>query len=476
MKIVQVPFCFYPDAVGGTEVYVASLARLLSKEHGCGVLIAAPGVRSEDYMHENLRVRRFAVSPDVADLSELYGEGDDLGAREFGKILAEERVDLVHLHAFTRGVSLRIVRIAKAKQIPVVFTYHTPTVTCTRGTMMRWGRIPCDGEMLGRRCTACTLHGLGLNRVAANVLAAMPHPLRKTLAKTKKSGGIRTALRMRELVEGRQNATRALLTEVDHIVAVCEWVRDVLLKNNVPANKITLCRQGIPDNREPITDNSRRREEPITDNSRRHANDLPTDSASQLFSISAFSKVRPLRLVYLGRLDPTKGVHVLIEALRLDLSLPVTLDVYGTAQGETGAAYAARLEKLASDDPRVSFHQPVGSDQIMRTLRQYDMLAVPSQWLETGPLVVLEAYAAGIPVLGSDLGGIAELVISGVNGLLVSPSEINTWCNALGRLCREAGFYERLCSSLPSPPFMESVARMMVDLYRKLPSLAHAFV
>ena len=95
-------------------------------------------------------------------MSELYGEGDELAAREFEKILDEEEPDLVHLHAFTRGVSLKIVRAAKARQIPVVFTYHTPTVTCTRGTMMRWGRIPCDGEMLGRRCTACTLHGLGI--------------------------------------------------------------------------------------------------------------------------------------------------------------------------------------------------------------------------------------------------------------------------------------------------------------------------
>ena len=66
MKIIKVPFCFYPDAVGGTEIYVASLARLLREEHGCDVLIAAPGARSGEYMHENLRVRRFPVSPTSA--------------------------------------------------------------------------------------------------------------------------------------------------------------------------------------------------------------------------------------------------------------------------------------------------------------------------------------------------------------------------------------------------------------------------
>ena len=46
-------------------------------------------------------------------------------------------------------------------------------------------------------------------------------------------------------------------------------------------------------------------------------------------------------------------------------------------------------------------------------LAGFDMLAVPSQWQETGPLVVFEAQALGVPVLGSDLGGIAELITPG---------------------------------------------------------------
>jgi glycosyltransferase involved in cell wall biosynthesis len=443
VKALQVPFCFYPDPVGGTEVYVAALARLLKAEHGCDALIAAPGERSNEYMHENLRVRRFAVSPEVADVSELYGEGDDLAAREFEKILDEEQPDVVHLHASTRGVSLRIVRAAKAKKISVVFTYHTPTVTCTRGTMMRWDRVPCDGEMLSRRCTACTLHGLGTNPLAATMLASMPKIGREVLRKSRRSGGMWTALRMRELVERRHSATRALLAEVDHIVAVCEWVRDALLRNGVPSNKITLCRQGVPDNRELITDNS----------CNRYA--LP----------ERFTNDRPLRLVFLGRLDPTKGVHVLIEALRLDRSLPVSLDIYGTVQGEGGAAYASRLKKLAGEDQRVQFCSPVGADEVVRTLRQYDMLAVPSQWLETGPLVVLEAFAAEVPVFGSNLGGIAELVSDGVNGLLVPHSRTKAWWTALQRVIASPHRLTEFRQKLGKVRAMRQIASEMARLY-----------
>src|SRR5690606_15055908 len=52
-----------------------------------------------------------------------------------------------------------------------------------------------------------------------------------------------------------------------------------------------------------------------------------------------------------------------------------------------------------------------------------DVLAVPSRWRENTPFVVLEAHAAGIPVVASDVPGIAEIVRPGVDGLLVPPGD-----------------------------------------------------
>ena len=314
--------------------------------------------------------------------------------------------------------------------------------------MMRWGRIPCDGEMLGGRCTACTLQGLGLNRLVATGFASIPRWSRDGLAKTKKSGGIWTALRMRELVEERHAATRAFLSEVDHIVAVCEWVRDVLLINGVPADKITLCRQGIE--RTALDEDGRSKME---------------DGGAQMPS-EGFTPERPLRLVFLGRLDPTKGVHVLIEAMRLGKDLPITLDIYGTAQGESGAAYAERLKKLVGDDQRIRFCPTLAADQVVRTLRHYDILAVPSQWLETGPLVVLEAFAAGIPVLGSNLGGIVELMSGRVNGFLVDAQKPTSWSTAIEELVSNPSSLDHMRAT--QPHLMSDVGATMIDLYREL--------
>jgi glycosyltransferase involved in cell wall biosynthesis len=268
---------------------------------------------------------------------------------------------------------------------------------------------------------------------------------------------------MRELVEQRHAATRALLGEVDHIVAVCEWVCGVLIRNGVLANKITLCRQGIGGGE----DGARSKEQGAPKGSSEQRAGGREQAAREHEAVpEKFTQERPLRLVYLGRLDQTKGVHVLIEALRLDKSLPVMLDIYGTTQGESGAAYEARVKKLAGDDRRIGFCSPAPANQVVRTLRQYDMLAVPSQWLETGPLVVLEAFAAGIPVLGSDLGGIAELITNGENGFLVHAHRRSAWLTPLRTIVTDPSMLARIQpGKLPS---MSDVATTMIAVYRRL--------
>src|SRR5207344_3638668 len=92
----------------------------------------------------------------------------------FVRILEEERPDVLHQHALTPGCSSDLSRQAKARRIPVVFTYHTPTVTCQRGTLMEWGSTVCDGRLDVARCTACSLHGLGAGVSASRMLAQMP--------------------------------------------------------------------------------------------------------------------------------------------------------------------------------------------------------------------------------------------------------------------------------------------------------------
>ena len=175
----------------------------------------------------------------------------------------------------------------------------------------------------------------------------------------------------------------------------------------------------------------------------------------------------PINIAFLGRLDPTKGVHLLIQALNTDQKLAVRLDLYGIAQGESGEAYLQYLKDLTADDPRVHFLAPMHAGDVVNRLREYDALAVPSQWLETGPMVVLESFAAGVPVIGSDLGGIAELVRNGVDGLVIPPT-VEGWAQTLMAICDDRGLLQKLRSGVREPRTIKVVAQELDQIYLPL--------
>lgn len=438
MKVVHIPFCYWPDPVGGTEVYVQSLAKEQQRQ-GLDIVVAAPGKLNAEYWHDGLRVRRFAVNQKVEDLQELYGEGDPRAAEEIGRILDEESPDLVHQHALTRGASLRLVREAKRRGLPVVFSYHTPTVSCQRGTLLRWGSEVCGGTLDVNECTRCALHGHGLNRFSSTAAGSIPTGVGRVLGALGASGGFWTAARMTELVRLRHAMFRNLIAEVDHVIGLCQWVKDVLVRNDVPEAKITVSRQGLDDQQVGVS-----------------SLELGTERRTGQSAV---------RIAFLGRLDPTKGVHVLIEALKRNPALDIRLDIFGVVQEGAGEEYQRRLMTLAGTDERIGFQQPISSDQVVVRLKDYDLLAVSSQGLETGPRVVLEAFAARIPVIGSNLGGIAELVQHGVNGLLVEPQSIEAWADGFTSVCYDPELLPRLRAGVRAPRGMRAVADEMRVIY-----------
>ena len=388
MKSVHVPFGFYPDPVGGTEVYVAALATALTRQ-GHPAIIAAPALEDADYLYQGLPVHRFAAPDRVSDVSELYGAADPEAGRRFARILDREQPDVFHMHAFTRACSVGLVREAKARNIPVVFTYHTPTVSCQRGTLLEFGAEPCDGRVEVSRCAGCTLDGLGVSSAASRVLGQMPISVGNMLEAAGLRGGGWTALRMSSLIDQRHQALVQLFTLVDRVVALTPWVRDLLKRNDVPDSKIAVSPHGI----------------------RVSAGRPPR---------TARPRSGRVRVAHLGRLDPVKGTGLLIRALRLIPDAPIDLDIFGIVQG-SGDIEASGNCNGWQKATRVS-------RSMMPSSIQRSSIASPATiWSRcrrsgsnTGPLVVLEAFAAGVPVLGSALGGLLDKVTDGVDGLHVA--------------------------------------------------------
>jgi glycosyltransferase involved in cell wall biosynthesis len=183
---------------------------------------------------------------------------------------------------------------------------------------------------------------------------------------------------------------------------------------------------------------------------------------------------KPRRLLFVGRISPDKGVHLLMEAFdRIAREQP---DVELTLVGKVGMLPFDLVSLLLSDDPtaldslrpfygsstlswltkevlgqkrsykqqlaarlspqaaqRVRFVGSVPLEELIRLYSQADLLVLPSIWRESYGLPVAESMASGVPVLASDCGGVPELVDEGVTGLLVPRLDVD----ALARNMRE---------------------------------------
>jgi glycosyltransferase involved in cell wall biosynthesis len=93
---------------------------------------------------------------------------------------------------------------------------------------------------------------------------------------------------------------------------------------------------------------------------------------------------------------------------------------------------------------------------------------MPSQAMEPGPLVIFEALAAGVPVVGSDLGGIPEMVRHEENGLLVEPSSPAAWAQAFRRLVQEPELLPKLRRGIEPVRTMRDVAGDLQSLYAQV--------
>jgi len=132
-----------------------------------------------------------------------------------------------------------------------------------------------------------------------------------------------------------------------------------------------------------------------------------------------------ITLGYLGRIEPSKGIEVALQVCRR-LGPGYRLQIAGTGQ----PAYMAQLQ-AANEDLPLTWLGHVPPAQFFPGI---DILLVPSQWAEPLGRVVLEAASYGVPVVGSDRGGIPEIINQGQTGYACPPDDADAFAEAVGKL------------------------------------------
>jgi glycosyltransferase involved in cell wall biosynthesis len=433
MKILHVPFTYYPDAVGGTEVYVQSLARL-QRDAGLQVMIAAPGAHTQQYEFDGLAVWRYPAQFAISR-SDIYAHRNPAALAGFNHILDATKPDVLHIHALTPGINTAMVDAAKQRGIATVFTYHTATVSCFNDDMMEMGRKLCNGVISRQHCLPCRLNQMGTPAWLAKAIA---QPLTKKLSAL--SQWFPPEARLRGLLDLGSNldlfkqSVQEFMHRFDGLVAVCNWVRDVMLVNQCDPARLTVCRQGLRD-----------------------------DFAA---TPSRHQRTATLKLGCVARCIAMKGLDLVVDAVVGLPELDIELDIFCSFQSEFEFSYMTSLQQRSANNSKIRWHVGRSGTKMYERLAQLDVLAVPSRWAETGPLTVLEAHALKLPVLGSNIGGIAELVAPGVGGWLVEQTTVVCWQQAIRNIYSDLAARERVRASISPPRTMREVMQEHTSIYQ----------
>ncbi len=174
------------------------------------------------------------------------------------------------------------------------------------------------------------------------------------------------------------------------------------------------------------------------------AESLPGGTAARRSTDGTF------QILYVGNLIPRKGVRYLIDALhRLASTIPAKLLILG--EGTDRAKLEAQVHELGLDG-RVEMPGRVPEPDLHRAFHEASVLVLPSIVDQRGDteglgVVLLEALSYRVPVIGSAIGGITDIIGHGETGLLVPPEDPTAIAKAIERIATDPAFAKRLAEA-----------------------------
>lgn len=143
------------------------------------------------------------------------------------------------------------------------------------------------------------------------------------------------------------------------------------------------------------------------------------------------------------------------------------LTLHGGTDWQTESFLAAFRDALAAA-PAARHHGPYRREELPRLIAEADWVVVPSVWWENAPLVIQEAFQHRRPVIVSGIGGMAEAVRDGVDGLHVRPDDPEALAEALARAADDVALWQLALAAIRPPVSVDEAAEAHLALYRSL--------
>ena len=300
--------------------------------------------------------------------------------RNFQALCEEFRPDVVHLNNVHRQITLSILDAPYLKEhhVPVFYTAHDYVTICP-------GYLMLDGE--GRVCDACLEDG------------KYRHCIENRCVKGSRAKSALAAL------EASFNRSHRSNERIDRVIAPSRFMRSKLIEGGWPEGKVVALQNFADD--------------AILARASGVADDV-TDRESPY-------------LLFFGRLSAEKGVDVLLRAFDAAApSLPRDMRLIVVGDGPDATEFRELAASLDSAS-RIEFAGYQTGDALQTYVERASLAIASSRWRENMPYSIVEAFAAGTPVVGTRIGGIPELVADGVTGFTCEPGDVATMADAMVR-------------------------------------------
>jgi glycosyltransferase involved in cell wall biosynthesis len=178
-----------------------------------------------------------------------------------------------------------------------------------------------------------------------------------------------------------------------------------------------------------------------------------------------------------GQLNPYKGIDILLRAMRSLGEEAPQLRVHGANLDLQEHSFRDAVSALLAEvGDRVSSLGPYPPERAGPMMAEVDWVVVPSVWWENSPLVIQEAFAQRRPVICSDVGGMAEKVTDGVDGLHFRVGDAESLATTIRHAVATPGLWERLRDGIPPVHSMSEHAGVLTEAYESLLARRHEAV
>lgn len=431
----------YFSSYGGGQVYVKNL---VSGLHRRGHVLSVISIQtsasctepsSELVHYEGVQIYQLSL-PDHDIALDIPYELQPFVLEAIQKTLSSIMPDLVHAH----GWKYASAQVCRQMDIPCAITAHHGGIVCPSGALLNQDDAICTVPASLDSCLKCALHFVPGGNFWSPIIQKLPLTLSLGIAKSLKS--IRNipytspAFQTPLGISHKMIQIDVLRHVPDRIIAPSHAIATALIANGIQEGKVVIIPHGItPLEQKPL--------------------DLGLPE-------------RPIRLGYVGRITYVKGLHILIDALKL---LPpetnYELHIFGDAATRDEKRYAQTLRDN-SEKLIIIWHGKISNDQIQHAYHSIDVMVHPAIYLEVFGLTLLESLSSGRPVIATRCGGPEDFVEEGVDGMLVAPNDPKSLSSALKKCIEHPEYVEKLSLMIRPINTLDNHLNDLEKLYKEL--------